>query len=503
MCHEARVPVSFSSMFLGFLSRWCCGSVASFDREWPSLGEVTGSTHLLPSQLYNTTTILLLRAILACLFVAFLTTSTKVAQAQAPKPPPNQRTQTPSGKKNRSMLSPDRLEWGAIGGPSFDIDTGLQIAGFVHIAQFRKGVFPYLWRLRFTFKFSIRSLPDGFEFPVHDYVLRMDMPGLVNNRLRAQLRAGFSTVIAQYYGLGNAAGGERTWKQYDRDTQKDLYIGALRNYQYRRTSPYASGILRWKLAKSWSLFGSLLYDYNIIELYKKSVLQRDTDLSRASDQPNTAQRKLLYGTSDHSLLRFNLGLLWDTRVDEFAPSRGWFHELSIRWSPGAVLGQRYSFFGLNGTFRFYASLWKEHLVVAFRGVADMLWGQVPFYLLADVGGLNRGGFSGNRGVRGVRLQRYHGKAKVFGNLELRAKVIRFPIGKSSLSIGLTAFFDAGRTWLDYGHFSALDGEGLGIHLGTGGGLRVQWGKSLIIRFDIAWSPDADPIGFYFDLGHVF
>jgi hypothetical protein len=65
------------------------------------------------------------------------------------------------------------------------------------------------------------------------------------------------------------------------------------------------------------------------------------------------------------------------------------------------------------------------------------------------------------------------------------------------------FFDTGRTWADYRALTHLDGEGLGLKIGAGGGLRLQWGETFLIRVDPAWSPDADPVGFYVDINHAF
>jgi hypothetical protein len=35
------------------------------------------------------------------------------------------------------------------------------------------------------------------------------------------------------------------------------------------------------------------------------------------------------------------------------------------------------------------------------------------------------------------------------------------------------------------------------------GLRVQKGKAFVVRADVAWSPDARPIGGYFTAGQLF
>ena len=48
-------------------------------------------------------------------------------------------------------------------------------------------------------------------------------------------------------------------------------------------------------------------------------------------------------------------------------------------------------------------------------------------------------------VRGPRVQRYHGKRKLFGNLELRTRILRFRLFGAATVVGLVAFVDAGRT----------------------------------------------------------
>lgn len=150
------------------------------------------------------------RIALALFFAALSFLSTSIATAKTKK------------------LDPKRLEWGAIGGPAVNVDTGVEIAGLVHFARFGVGAVPYIWRLRLTFRFSMRPTPAGIEFPVHDYNARIDLPSLAGGRLRLQVRAGFRTIIAQYYGLGNAADGTRHWLQYDPETERDAYVAALR-----------------------------------------------------------------------------------------------------------------------------------------------------------------------------------------------------------------------------------------------------------------------------------
>jgi outer membrane protein assembly factor BamA len=196
------------------------------------------------------------------------------------------------------------------------------------------------------------------------------------------------------------------------------------------------------------------------------------------------------------------GLLWDTRDHDLVPSRGVFHEASLRFTPDPRSDVSYA--GATVALRFYRPLYRDRLVLAARVMGDMLFGDPPIYELARHGGLfPMPAPGGGSGVRGVPMQRYHGKVKLLSNLELRARVLPLSVFGQRFNIGAIAFFDAGRVWSDFTASERLDGSGPGIKVGFGGGLRIQWGEAFLLRTDVAWSPDADPIGFYFNVNHVF
>jgi hypothetical protein len=141
-----------------------------------------------------------------------------------------------------------------------------------------------------------------------------------------------------------------------------------------------------------------------------------------------------------------------------------------------------------------------------RGVGDLLVGDPPFYELAKYD--DTSALGGAKGVRGVPAYRYHGKLKVFGNVELRSRLVDFSLFSQRNSFGLVAFADGGRLLADYPYDSELDGvpqadEGLGLKFGLGGGLRLYGGRSFVVRADVAWSPDARPVGGYLGAGEVF
>jgi hypothetical protein len=105
--------------------------------------------------------------------------------------------------------------------------------------------------------------------------------------------------------------------------------------------------------------------------------------------------------------------------------------------------------------------------------------------------------------RGVPAGRYYGKVKVLGNVELRTEIVSFHLFGKSMIFGVTAFFDAGRVWADTSPHPELDGRGVGLKYGIGGGLRLQSESSFVLRADLAWSPDATPVGGYFTVGQLF
>ncbi len=109
----------------------------------------------------------------------------------------------------------------------------------------------------------------------------------------------------------------------------------------------------------------------------------------------------------------------------------------------------------------------------------------------------------SNGVRGVPAQRYYGKIKLFGNLEARARLFDFHVFKKLMTLGTACFVDGGRLWADWAPHPDLDGSGPGLKYGVGAGLRLSSGTAFVLRGDVAWSPDATPVGGYVAAGEMF
>jgi len=177
------------------------------------------------------------------------------------------------------------------------------------------------------------------------------------------------------------------------------------------------------------------------------------------------------------------------------------HIFNVRASPFESPALPYRYVGLSGSLSGFVPLGTDRLVLAIRLVGDVMMGDVPFYELSRFD--ETSAIGGPKYVRGVPSNRYWGKRKTMANLELRAALFEFGMGDSRYELGSAAFFDAGRVWAEVGRHEELDGAAWGLKYGTGAGLRLRKGQTFVLRVDVAWSPDARPIGAYFLADHIF
>jgi hypothetical protein len=368
-----------------------------------------------------------------------------------------------------------------------DSDVGIGVGGVGDLATLAPGKRPpFLWRLEVGsfVTFKVRT-GEGLILPYQDYYLELINPRMgPGGNMRLDIRPSFTDeVTLKYYGMGNAS--------------PPLAPGAdVESNEYRRLHPTLSAELRYRVFDSLYVLGGTAYTYNRLKVPEDTVLGRDF----AQGSPEV--RGLLGSFAPHGveLLTFEAG--WDGRDDETVTSSGSFHTLRLRVSPHVGDALPYGYERLTLTTRFYRTPIERWLTLSWRLVGDTLFGDPPFYELSRFDETTAIG--GGRAVRGVPAQRYYGKVKVFGNFEAVSQLVPFTLKKKHLMLGVAAFFDAGRTWTELGQsHPELDGTGIGLKYGVGGGLRLQEGRTFIVRFDVAWSPDATPVGAYFVAGEIF
>lgn len=82
-------------------------------------------------------------------------------------------------------------------------------------------------------------------------------------------------------------------------------------------------------------------------------------------------------------------------------------------------------------------------------------------------------------------------------------LFRFDLLGKSNAFGLAFFLDSGRLWTDYRSAPEFDGRAIGLKWGIGAGPHIIAGKSFLIGADVAWSPDARPVGVHIASDEIF
>ncbi len=384
---------------------------------------------------------------------------------------------------------PPRTEYGVVPLAGGDTDVGIGGGYLANVAGLRPDADPFAWRVEsfgfITFKAAGAgdvASPGAWVNPYQDYYVLLQVPRFLHRRLRLDLRPSFTRETTQhYYGLGNASVAPP-----DEIASRDFY---------GRTHPTLLLRLRWELR------GNVFVEYG--SSYTENWLRVDPASRLAADMtagpPHV--RELLGTASQHGVLLTETSFGYDSRDSEISPERGQYHQLRFRGSPQIGDHLPYQYAQVNLTSRFYTTVVPARAVFAARVVVDYQFGDVPFYELPRyedtfaLGGVN--------GVRGIPGQRYYGRLKMFSNLELRSRIAGFTIAGQPYALGAALFTDFGRLWSDLASNPELDGSTWALKYGVGGGVRVQKGRTFVIRVDVAWSPDARPLGAYLTAGHAF
>ena len=379
--------------------------------------------------------------------------------------------ETPSS--NEQSLDPERIEWSVFPEISYTSDDGFFFGAMGVVADYEPGYYPYQWRFEGQSSVSVRPDENGDpEFPTHDHYLDFDLPGIVKG-VRMRFRAGYQRELRRYRGFGNSS-----------QRIPDNVAAAVGQYRY--SSPSFQWHTRTTTVKNLFITTMFQYQYVWMDVFRGSRLRDDAD---GKSGPQSS--KLIHGLNRHHLLIGGVGLEYDSRNHETHPTGGMYH--SVMLSGGIEGTGEFGYGSLAIRSRLYLSLYERWLVLALRLDSDLFLGNPPVYALPVLGG--------ERILRGVPDGFYHGLIRVTGSTELRSMFWSFNIWTHRFELGAAAFIDFGRVFSGYEPLESLDGEGPGIHFGTGGGLRLSWGESLMFRFDAAWSPEA--LGFYATLGQAF
>ena len=365
-----------------------------------------------------------------------------------------------------------------------DSDVGIGGGEVADLARLDPAYHPYRWKLTSESFITFNRQDGNFVIPYQDYSLVLSLPELTaSRRLRFDIRPAFTDESTmKYYGIGNA-------------TPLPPSSVSLRDTEYKRIHPTLSVEARIRLVDRFYLQLGSIYTQNWLNVPPTSLLAQAQSASSAD------VRRLVGTFGSHGVELLEAALQYDSRDNETVTHNGQFHSAVVRVSPRLGTLLPYSYERLNLTLRFYLTLGKR-VTLMFRAVGDTLLGDPPFYELARFD--ETPAIGGSKAVRGIPAQRYYGKVKVFENLEARGELLPFTVHGKHMVLGVALFADAGRSWTELTRSHPdLDGTGIGLKYGLGGGLRLQEGQTFVVRGDIAWSPDAQPVGAYFAAGEIF
>jgi hypothetical protein len=365
-------------------------------------------------------------------------------------------------------------------------DIGVQFGAVGTLTRFADGVVPYRWNMDVVATLALKSGPNGSEITQQSYQWNIDVPSLANGRVRVNPQILYYRTINQlYFGLGNASSAEAPADASPRYFQFDDRQARLRV------------LTRVALRAPVDLMIGAQYRFEDPHPYSGGRLEQD------------AAAGTVRGVRPMSLFTLAAGFLFDSRDNEVFPRSGGFHHLGLRGTFGAPQIEQVGYAGVGAQ---VASYWKVvgPLSFALRGVVDLQLGNVPVYDLYTGGAFYTDEMiGGSSSVRGVPVGRYSGMIKLYGNAELRALLLRIRILDQQFRLGGNLLFDTGRLWTDYTFRSPLDGSGVGLKWGAGGGAYLVWGQAAVFRVEIAYSPDARagnpglPLGIYVEDGVMF
>lgn len=213
-----------------------------------------------------------------------------------------------------------------------------------------------------------------------------------------------------------------------------------------------------------------------------------------------------------------LGLVYDTRDNEANSMNGVWTTLQFVLAP-SFLGNDYSFSKLVLTHRQYFTLKPKVMSFAYRiSYQDKIRGDMPFYMLPFIFNSGpiptRDGLGGAKTMRGVLRNRIVGEDYLYGNFELRYKLVRRVVFNQNIYFALAPFLDWGTVTGKYNLPDNLNadvtdylsqGEKEKLHLSSGIGLYGALNDNFIVavNYGMAFDKRDGDKGLYIGLNFLY
>ena len=412
---------------------------------------------------------------------------------------------TQDGTQDKKEIVKKGYNFGPLPAVAFDADKGFQLGALLNIYDFGDGtVYP---NTRQQWYFEASFFTKGSQLFVVSYDSKFLIPGIR-----------FSTALAvtndnamDFYGFN----GYQSF--YDHEKVKAGKDGDSFIYTPKyRTKRLAALFKADFIGNLWDnrLFWEAGYH---LSHFKQDAINRnkinknkDEDEVFPDNEPTIFELYRQWGIipddvadgGTNSTLR--LGLLYDTRDKEAAPSRGVWAEAHVTLAP-KWLGTSNPYYKYSATLRHYVPVIEnDKLTFAYRLNYQGTFGDdAPYYVLPYITTMgqsyDRDGMGGFRTIRGIMRNRVQGLDMASYNAELRWRFVNFTLWKQNIAFGFNVFSDGTMVTRnfdmsfkgeekyrkEYDEYMAQTGNRTADrpHITVGGGLRFIMNQNFIVAFE--------------------
>ncbi|MBQ2007244.1 MAG: BamA/TamA family outer membrane protein [Alistipes sp.] len=403
--------------------------------------------------------------------------------------------------------------FGPLPAVAFDADKGFQLGALLNIYDFGDGsTYP---NTRQQWYFEASFFTKGSQLFVVSYDNRFLIPGvrwsstftLTNDK--AMDFYGFNGYMSYYDHAQVAAGKDKANHNDYIYTPKYRVNRLAMLFKSDFTGNIWQNKLFWEAGYHLSYIKQGYKDEQALNLEKINKNKEDYKMFPANETPVfDLYRRWGIISEDEAWGGWNstvrLGLLFDTRDKEGAPSRGVWAEAHATLAP-KWLGTTNPYYRYSMTFRHYLPIVKNDILTfAYRLNYEGTIGKTaPYYVLPFITVMgpsyDRDGMGGYRTIRGLMRNRVQGLDVASYNAELRWRFVNFALWNQNIAFGLSAFSDGTMVTrnydmsfkgeeqhrAEYDEYMARTGNRTSDrpHITVGAGLRFIMNQNFIVAFE--------------------
>lgn len=403
--------------------------------------------------------------------------------------------------------------FGPLPAVAFDADKGFQLGALLNIYDFGDGsTYP---NTRQQWYFEASFFTKGSQLFVVSYDNRFSIPGvrlsstftLTNDK--AMDFYGFNGYMSYFDHEKVAAGKDKENHESYIYTPKYRVNRLAMLFKTDFTGNLWKNKLFWEAGYHLSYIKQGYKDQQALNLEKINKNKEDYKMFPENETPIfDLYRQWGIISEDEAWGGLNstvrLGLLYDTRDKEGAPSRGIWAEAHATLAP-KWLGTTNPYYRYSMTFRHYLPIVKNDvLTFAYRlNYEGTIGKSAPYYVLPFITVMgpsyDRDGMGGYRTIRGLMRNRVQGLDIASYNAEIRWRFVDFALWNQNIAFGLSAFsdgtmvtrnydmsFKGEATYRDsYDKYMARSGNRTADrpHVTVGGGLRFIMNQNFIVAFE--------------------